>query len=81
MFNISMNETSNLDYATKNFWRLPSEQPLVIGPPFNKDMLTAAMRIDQTEGNSFPEFLQSSNTRVTDFVERHIAYFEVLGEE
>jgi uncharacterized protein YbcV (DUF1398 family) len=64
--------------------------PLVSGtvdvPPFNREELIAALRVDQSGESTFPEFLQASwRAGVVrydvDFDVRTVAYFGCNGEE
>jgi uncharacterized protein YbcV (DUF1398 family) len=64
--------------------------PLVSGtvdvPPFNREELIAALRVDQSGESTFPEFLQASwRAGVVrydvDFGVRTVAYFGCKGEE
>jgi uncharacterized protein YbcV (DUF1398 family) len=64
--------------------------PLVSGtvavPPFSRDALIAALRIDQAGESTFPEFLAASwRAGVVrydvDFAARIVAYYGCLGEE
>jgi uncharacterized protein YbcV (DUF1398 family) len=64
--------------------------PLVSGavdvPPFNREALIAALRIDQAGNSTFPEFLAASwRAGVVrydvDFTARTVAYYGCNGEE
>ncbi len=64
--------------------------PLISGtadvPPFNRDALIAALRIDQAGQSTFPEFLEASwRAGVVrydvDFAARTVAYYGCNGEE
>jgi len=64
--------------------------PLVSGtvdvPPFNRDALIAALRIDQAGDSTFPEFLAATwRAGVVrydvDFAVRTVAYYGCNGEE
>jgi uncharacterized protein YbcV (DUF1398 family) len=64
--------------------------PLVSGtadvPPFNQEMLIAALRTDQAGNSTFPEFLEASwRAGVVrydvDFKARAVAYYGCNGEE
>ncbi len=64
--------------------------PLVSGtadvPPFNREMLIAALRTDQAGNSTFPEFLAASwRAGVVrydvDFKARSVAYYGCNGEE
>jgi len=64
--------------------------PLISGtadvPPFNRDALIAALRIDQAGNSTFPGFLAASwNAGVVrydvDFAARTVAYYGSNGEE
>lgn len=55
-------------------------------PPFNRDGLIAALRIDQAGKSTFPEFLaacwRAGVVRYdVDFAARIVAYYGCLGEE
>lgn len=63
--------------------------PLISGsadvPPFNRDALIAALRIDQAGQSKFPEFLKASwRAGVVrydvDFAARTVAYYGCNGE-
>jgi uncharacterized protein YbcV (DUF1398 family) len=48
--------------STRDFWSLPAWQNLLVTgeepvPPFDRDALSAALRVDRAGGSSFPEFL------------------------
>lgn len=54
-------------------------------PPFNKEALVKALRIDQAGKSSFPEFLKASwesgvVSYVVDFKKRQVTYYGVLDE-
>jgi uncharacterized protein YbcV (DUF1398 family) len=64
--------------------------PLVSGavdvPPFDRDALVAALRIDQAGESTFPQFLEASWRAGVirydvDFAARTVAYFGCRGEE
>ena len=64
--------------------------PLISGavdvPPFDRDALIAALRIDQAGRSTFPEFLEASWRAgvvryEVDFAARTVAYFGCNGEE
>ncbi len=64
--------------------------PLISGtadiPPFSRDALIAALRIDQAGQSTFPEFLEASwRAGVVrydvDFAARTVAYYGCNGEE
>jgi len=64
--------------------------PLVAGtievPPFNRDALVKALRVDQAGESTFAEFLQASwNAGVVryevDFAVRTVSYYGIGGEE
>lgn len=54
-------------------------------PPFDREALITALRIDQAGQSSFPEFLKASweagvVNYVVDFEKRTVIYYGVLGE-
>ncbi len=54
-------------------------------PPFNREALVKALRIDQVGQSSFPEFLKASweagvVSYIVDFEKRIVTYYGVLGE-
>jgi uncharacterized protein YbcV (DUF1398 family) len=54
-------------------------------PPFDREALIKALRIDQTGQSSFPEFLKASweagvVSYIVDFEKREVIYYGVLGE-
>lgn len=54
-------------------------------PPFDREALIKALRIDQAGQGSFPEFLKASweagvVSYVVDFEKRLVSYYGVLGE-
>lgn len=54
-------------------------------PPFNREALVKALRIDQAGQSTFPEFLKASweagiVTYIVDFEKRVVTYYGVLGE-
>jgi uncharacterized protein YbcV (DUF1398 family) len=64
--------------------------PLISGsadvPPFNRDALIAALRIDQAGNSTFAEFLEASWRAgvvlyEVDFAARTVAYYGCNGEE
>jgi uncharacterized protein YbcV (DUF1398 family) len=64
--------------------------PLITGtadvPPFNRDALIAAIRIDQAGNSTFPEFLAASWRAgvflyEVDFAARTVAYYGCNGED
>lgn len=76
-------------FLTKEGAVVSQGTPLLIGeadiPPFNREALIRALRIDQAGQSTFPEFLQSSweagvISYVVDFNARTVSYYGVLGE-
>jgi uncharacterized protein YbcV (DUF1398 family) len=64
----------------------PLESGTVDVPPFNRDALIAALRIDQAGKSTFPEFLAATwKAGVVrydvDFKQRTVAYYGAHGEE
>lgn len=54
-------------------------------PPFNREALIKALRIDQAGNSTFPEFLKASweagvVSYIVDFEKRVVIYYGVLGE-
>lgn len=54
-------------------------------PPFDREALIKALRIDQAGQSSFPEFLKASweagvVSYIVDFEKRVVTYYGVLGE-
>ena len=54
-------------------------------PPFNREALIKALRIDQAGQSTFPEFLKASweagvVNYIVDFEKRVVTYYGVLGE-
>lgn len=54
-------------------------------PPFDREALIKALRIDQAGQSSFPEFLKASweagvVSYIVDFEKRIVTYYGVLGE-
>lgn len=54
-------------------------------PPFNREALIKALRIDQAGQSTFPEFLKTSweagvVSYIADFEKRVVTYYGVLGE-
>ena len=60
--------------------------PADASPPFNRDALIMALRVDQAGESTFPQFLQASWLAgvvryEVDFGARTVAYFGCNGEE
>jgi len=77
-------------YLTKDGPVLIQGTPLVSGivdvPPFDREALIAALRIDQAGNSTFPEFLEASwRAGVVrydvDFTARTVAYYGCNGEQ
>ena len=77
-------------YLTRGGPVIVQGAPLVNGtidvPPFDREALICALRIDRTGESTFTEFLQASwNAGVVsydvDFIKRKITYFGCRGEE
>ncbi len=77
-------------YLTKDGPVVTQGTPLVSGavdvPPFNREALITALRIDQAGNGTFPEFLAASwRAGVVrydvDFTARTVAYYGCNGEE
>ncbi len=77
-------------YLTKDGPVVTQGTPMVSGavdvPPFNREALIAALRIDQAGNSTFPEFLVASwRAGVVrydvDFTARTVAYYGCNGEE
>ncbi len=77
-------------YVMKEISIVQQGTPLVTGtfmvPAFDREALIAAIRTDQEGRSTFPEFLQATwNAGVisydADFVNRHVVYYGVNGEE
>lgn len=64
---------------------VPLINTTVAVPPFNKEALIKALRIDQAGQSTFPEFLKASweagvVSYTVDFEKRVVIYYGVLGE-
>lgn len=76
-------------YLTKYGSVVSQGMPLVSAttgvPPFNREALIKALRIDQAGQSTFPEFLKASweagvVSYTVDFEKRFVIYYGVLGE-
>lgn len=76
-------------YITKAGSVVSQGAPLMTGycdiPPFNRDALIRALRVDQAGESTFPEFLKASFeagvvSYDVDFEGRKVTYYGVLGE-
>jgi uncharacterized protein YbcV (DUF1398 family) len=77
-------------YLTRDGPVVSQGSPLLSGtadvPPFDREALIRALRIDQAGNSTFPEFLEASwRAGVVrydvDFVARTVAYYGCTGEE